>query len=191
MLVLLSGVSGSGKDTIKKEILKRVDNMEMLPSYTDREPRVGEKEEGKYVFVTRQEFEKMIEENEFYEYSMHHEHYYGVSKKLLNEKLKSGKIIIKDIDVNGAENLLKLLNDDVRILTIFLKVTKEALRKRLQAREDKPSLEKINLRLNRLEYEESKTGLYDYVIKNNDLNKTVNIINTIIENELNLVNPEF
>ena len=109
MLVLLSGVSGAGKDTIKKELLKRMDNATTMPSYTDREPREGEVDGEIYNFITTAEFEEKIKAKEFYEYSAHHEHYYGTSKKILDEKVKSGKIIIKDIEVNGTENLLKLL----------------------------------------------------------------------------------
>ena len=103
MLVLLSGVSGAGKDTIKKELLKRMDNATTMPSYTDREPREGEVDGEIYNFITTAEFEEKIKANEFYEYSAHHEHYYGTSKKILDEKVKSGKIIIKDIEVNGTE----------------------------------------------------------------------------------------
>ena len=109
----------------------------------------------------------------------------------MNEKIKEGKIIVKDIEVNGVENLLTLLKDEVKIVTIFLRVPKEILRERLQKRIDKPSLKEIQLRLNRFDYEESKIGMYDYIIKNNDLEKTVQIIMTIIENEYNLTEAEF
>ena len=183
MLVLLSGVSGAGKDTIKKELIKRMENVESLPSYTDRAIRPGDIPGVVYNFVSTQEFERMIKDNELYEYNVCHEHYYGTSRKLLNEKIKSGKIIVKDIDVNGTENLIKLLKNDTKVVTIFLKVPKEELRRRLENREDKPSEKEITLRLNRLEYEESKIGLYDYVLKNNDLEKTVDIIIDIIKHE--------
>jgi len=183
MLVLLSGVSGAGKDTIKKELMKRMENVTSMPSYTDREPRPGEVDGQIYNFITTEEFENKIKENEFYEYSVHHEHYYGTSKKILNEKVKSGKIIVKDIEVNGTENLLKLLKNDMDIVTIFLRVPKEELRKRLEHRVEKANLKEIELRLNRFDYEESKIGIYDYVLKNDDLEKTVQIIMTIIENE--------
>lgn len=132
MLVVLSGVSGAGKDTIKKALIARMDNVESLPSYTDRLPREGEKNGEVYNFVSKEEFENMIANNEFYEYNVHHEHYYGTSRKLMNEKIKSGKVIVKDIDVNGTANLIKLLGNDTRVVTIFLKVPKEVLAKRLE-----------------------------------------------------------
>ena len=191
MLVLLSGVSGAGKDTIKKELIKRMENVVTLPSYTDRVARPGEKNGEVYNFISTEEFEKMIKNQELYEYDIHHEHYYGTSRKLLNEKIASGKIIVKDMDVNGTENLIELLKKDTKVVTIFLRVPKEELRKRLEKRHDNITPKEITLRLNRFDYEESKIGIYDYVLKNNDLEKTVQIIKTIIENEMEIENPEF
>lgn len=186
MLVLLSGVSGAGKDTIKKELIKRMKNVTTMPSYTDRPPREGEIDGEIYNFITTEEFKAKIKENDFYEYSEHHEHYYGTSKKILDEKINSGKIIIKDIEVNGTESLLKLLKNDIKIVTIFLKVPKDESKRRLEHRLENVNLHDIEVRLTRFDYEESKIGIYDYVIKNDDLEKTVQIIMTIIENEYKL-----
>ena len=191
MLVILSGVAGAGKDTIKKELIKRMDNVESLPSYTSRALRPGDVQGETYNFVTKEEFEKMIENNEFYEYDIHHNNYYGTSKTLLNQKIKNGKIIVKDIDVNGTQNLIDLLGQDTKIITIFLRVPKDELKRRLEERIDKPNPEEVILRLNRFDYEESKISLYDYVLKNNDLEKTVQIIMSIINNEYNLENAQF
>ena len=188
MLVILSGVSGAGKDTIKKELIKRMENVISLPSVTSRDPRPGEEEGIQYHFITKEEFKTKINNGEFYEYDLHHENYYGTSKKLMNEKIESGKIIVKDIEVNGTENLIKTLGNDTKLVTIFLKVDKEELKNRLINRGDNLSEADMQLRLNRLEYEESKINLYDYVIKNDDLEKTVQIIMTIIENEKRLEN---
>ena len=171
MLVLLSGVSGAGKDTIKRELIKRNTNITSLPSYTDREPREGEVNGEIYNFISTQEFEELIKNGDLYEYDVHHDHYYGTSKHLLNERLESGKIIVKDIDVNGTENLVKLLG--------LLQRTPDADPK------------EITLRLNRFDYEESKIGVYDYVLKNNNLEKTIQIITAIIENESKVKNVEF
>lgn len=184
MLVILSGVAGAGKDTIKKELVRRMPVVETLPSFTDRPQRTGDIPGQTYNFVTTEEFETMINNGEFYEYDMHHNHYYGTSKKLLNEKLNSGKVIVKDIEVNGTENLVKILKDDVKVVTIYLRVDKEELKRRLERRVDKPDDEEIQLRLNRFDYEESKIGLYDYVIKNDDIEKTYQIVRTIIEYEI-------
>ncbi len=190
MLVILSGVSGAGKDTIKKELIKRMDNVISLPSFTSREPREGEEEGVQYHFITREEFMNKIAQDEFYEYDIHHNNYYGTSKKLMNEKIQSGKIIVKDIEVNGTENLIRLLANETKLVPIFLKVDREELKRRLINRGDNLSPEEMELRLGRLDYEESKIGLYDYVIKNDDLEKTVQIIMTIIENELRIENEK-
>ena len=188
MLSILSGVSGAGKDTIKKELIKRMEEVESLPSFTSRNPRVREEEGIQYHFITKEQFEEKIKNNEFYEYDLHHENYYGTSRKLMNDKIQSGKIIVKDIEVNGTENLVKLLKEDTKIVTIFLKVDKDELRRRLENRGDNLTEEEMQIRLGRLEYEESKIKLYDYVIKNDDFEKTVEIIMTIIENEKRLEN---
>lgn len=188
MLVILSGVAGAGKDTIKRELIKRMENVISLPSYTSRQIRPGDVEGETYCFVTKEEFEKMVENDELYEYDVHHNNYYGSSKKLLNEKINSGNIVVKDIDVNGTEKLKELLKDETKVVTIFLRVPKDELKRRLEERVDKPNQAEIKLRLNRFDYEESRIGVYDYVIKNNDLEKTVQIIMTIIENELRLCN---
>ena len=201
MLVILSGVSGAGKDTIKKELIKRMEDIISLPSFTSREPRPGEEEGVQYHFISKDEFKEKIatiSENAVGDACTGSNPrtidpatmerlftciYYGTSKKLMNEKIESGKIIVKDIEVNGTENLIKKLGNDTKLVTIFLKVDKEELKNRLINRGDNLSEADMQLRLNRLEYEESKIGLYDYVIKNDDLEKTVQIIMTIIENE--------
>ena len=172
-----------GKDTIKKEIIKRMNNVQTIPSYTTRPQREGDIVGKTYIFISKEEFEEKIRNGEFYEYDIHHNHYYGTSKKLLNEKAKDF-IVIKDIDVNGTQALKETLKD-IKIVTIFLRVPKEELKHRLENREDKPSEGEIILRLNRFDYEESKIGLYDYVLKNDDLEKAVNIIEEIIKQEYN------
>ena len=183
MLVILSGVAGAGKDTVKKELIKRMDRVTSIPSITDRFQRPGDIPGETYHFVSKEKFEDMIKNDELYEYDIHHNHYYGTSKEILDNEIKNKSIIVKDIDVNGTENLVKLFKDKMKIVTIFLKVPKEELQKRLQERIDKPTIEEIILRLNRFDHEESKMNMYDYVIKNNNLEKTVQIVMAIIENE--------
>lgn len=184
MLVILSGVAGAGKDTIKNKLIEKNSNYTTLPSYTSRSPRATDIPNVTYNFVTKEQFEEMINNNELYEYSLHHNNYYGTSKKLLQEKLNEGKIIIKDIDVNGTEDLINLLKNEVKILTIFLKVSKEELLNRLNNRNDHLSQEEIKMRLSRLEYEESKIPLYDYVIDNNNLDETIIKIEEIINKNI-------
>ena len=144
MLVLLAGVTGAGKNTIQRELIKRNENIVAIPSNTTREPRPGDVPGETYNFVTKEEFERMIKDGELYEYNIYNENYYGTSKKILNDKIREGKTIVKDIDVNGVENLVKLLKNDVKVVTIFLKVPREILINRLKNRIDKPSDETIN-----------------------------------------------
>ena len=191
MLVLLAGVAGAGKNTIQRELIKRNSQITAIPSYTSRPQRPGDVPGQTYHFVTKEEFENMIQQNAFYEYDVHHNHYYGTSKKVLNDAIKEGKIIVKDIDVNGIENLVNILKNDMKVVTIFLRVPKEVLIERLKNRVDKPSEEEIELRISRLEYEESKMGQYDYVIKNNNLEKTVQVIEQIIKSEYAIREVEF
>jgi guanylate kinase len=182
MLVILSGVSGAGKDTVKKEIMKRMPNVKTIPSYTTRAPRPTDVPGETYVFLTKEEFEEKIKNGEVYEYDIHHDNYYGTSKEFLNSKAKEG-IVIKDIDVNGTEQLQNELKD-IKIVSIFLRVPKEELRRRLKLRDDNLSDEDIEKRLERFDYEESKIGIYDYVIENNVLEETVNKVESIINQEL-------
>lgn len=181
MLVILSGVAGAGKDTIKREVIKRMENVESIPSITDRPMRPGDIPGETYIFVDNEKFKEMIENNELYEFDIHHNHYYGVPRKILNDKINSGKTVIKDVDVNGTENLVKILKEDMKVVTIFLRVPKEELRKRLENRVDKPDEKEIELRLSRFEFEESKIGNYDYVINNTNQEETIKQIMEIIE----------
>lgn len=86
----------------------------------------------------------------------------------------------------GQKIYFGLLQDKIKVVTIFLRVPKHELKNRLEQREDKMTPEQIMIRLNRFDYEESRLELYDYVIKNDNLEKTVQIIMTIIENEKKL-----
>ena len=181
MLVILSGVAGAGKDTIIREITKRMSNVCTVPSYTTRDQRADDIPGVSYNFVSKEEFESLIESGDIYEYDIHHNNYYGSSRHLINEKASNG-IVIKDIDVNGTEKFKEILKD-IKVVTIFLRVPKDELRRRLENRIDKLSLEQITLRLNRFDYEESKMNIYDYVMKNDDLEKALAVIQTIIEQE--------
>ncbi len=181
MLVILSGVAGAGKDTVKNEVIKRMENVVSIPSITDRPIRDGDVPGETYIFVNNEEFKKMIDNNELYEFDIHHNHYYGVPKKQLNEKIRDGKVVIKDVDVNGTENLVRILKKDMKVITIFLRVPKEELRRRLENRIDKPDEKEIELRLGRFDFEESKMENYDYVIDNVNQEETVQKVMEIIK----------
>ncbi len=184
MLVILSGVAGAGKDTVKREVVKRLSYVETFPTVTSRPMRNGDIPGVTYIFVTEEKFKEMIANDELYEYDVHHNNYYGVAKKPLQEKTSNGKVAIRDVDVNGTESLVKKLGKEMKIITIFLRVSKEELRRRLESRIDKPSKEEIELRLSRFEYEESKSGQYDYIIENINQEETIQkVIQIIKENK--------
>ena len=184
MLVILSGVAGAGKDTVKREVVKRLSYVETFPTVTSRPMRNGDIPGVTYIFVTEEKFKEMIANDELYEYDVHHNNYYGVAKKPLQEKTSNGKVAIRDVDVNGTESLVKKLGKEMKIITIFLRVSKEELRRRLESRIDKPSKEEIELRQSRFEYEESKSGQYDYIIENINQEETIQkVIQIIKENK--------
>ena len=89
MLVILSGVAGAGKDTVRKELMKKMEGATSIPSYTTREPRADDIPGETYHFITKDEFEEKIKQGEFYEYDVHHNNYYGTSRKILDEKAKN------------------------------------------------------------------------------------------------------
>lgn len=170
MLIILSGSSGSGKNTIINEIIKRKPHIDILKSCTSR-PRRDEKENN-YIYLDLKEFNDKIKNKEFFEFEeVHKGIFYGTLKDSL-KKAKSKKIFIKDIDVNGSMKLKKELGDDVKL--VYLDVPKEVLRDRIIKRGE--SDESAELRLSRYDYERSFADKYDLVIKNKDLDETVEII---------------
>ena len=122
MLVIFSGCSGVGKNTVINKLMSENDSYRLLPTYTTRDMRPGEREGMPYHFISEEQFEQKIAQGEFYEYERVHNHYYGTSRKLLTKGVESKKILVKDIDVNGALNLSEILKDDVHIVTLFLYV---------------------------------------------------------------------
>ncbi len=179
MLVIFSGGSGAGKNTVIGELIKTGD-FALMPTYTTRDKRPSECEGNPYCFLTDAEFKKKIDENELYEYENVHGHYYGTSKLLLKERLSLGKTLLKDIDVLGTQNLVKSIGGDVKIITVFLKVaSKEVLIERLTERKET----EIEKRLSRYDMENSYSDKYDYIITNNDLTETTNTVLTIIRSE--------
>ncbi len=179
MLVIFSGGSGVGKNTVIAEFLKRK-GFSLMPTYTTRNRRDGEVDGNPYYFLTKEQFEKKIAEGEFYEYENVHGNYYGTSKLLLKQGLNSGDILLKDIDVLGTHNLTERVSGEVKILSIFLQVdSPEVLRQRLILRGEK----EIDKRLSRYEMEQGYKWEYDYVITNNNLDLTVSYVDGLISCE--------
>lgn len=182
MFVILSGCSAVGKNTIINKLLGEPNSPYILmPTYTTRSMRPGEREGFPYHYLTVQQFEDKIASGELYEYEKIHNNYYGSSRLLLADALTSGKIILKDIDVKGSVNLSRILKDDIKVISIFLYADKEVLSERLRLRGDSQS--DIEIRLGRYDEEMTYKDKSDYQIENLDLDKTVRKIKRIIAKE--------
>lgn len=180
MLVIFSGCSGVGKNTVINNLISQNDSYGIMPTYTTRDRRPGEKDGVPYYFISDAEFEKKIANGDFYEYERVHNHYYGTSRQLLAESVASGKTLMKDIDVNGALNLCEILKCEVKIVTLFLYVeSADVLIERLVGRGEKD----IELRLKRYEHEMSKIKHYSYIINNNSLENTSKLVDELIKFE--------
>ena len=114
-LVVISGFAGAGKGTLVKELMKRYDNYALSVSMTTRSPRPGEKEGESYFFVTKEQFEKTIEENGFIEYAQYVGNYYGTPRAYVEEQMRSGKDVILEIEIQGAHKVRELYPDAILI----------------------------------------------------------------------------
>ena len=179
MLVVFSGPSGAGKNAVISGLLDKYPAMYgFMPTITTRAKREGERDGFPYYFISTEEFKARIAKGEFLEYEQIHVGYYGTSKKILAEKLKEGKTLLKDIDVKGTMNLKKVLKKtEFKLLTIFITAgNKENLRQRLIGRGEKD----IDLRLSRYESELKYADKYDFLVENIDLNEAMESAHEII-----------
>lgn len=179
LLVVISGFSGSGKGTLMKELLKRYDDTYALSiSATTRSPREGELHGREYFFVTKAEFEKMIENEELIEYAGYVGNYYGTPKPYVLSKLLEGKDVILEIEVQGAIDLKKRYPEAVMIF--ITPPDKKTLEKRLVGRGTE-SKAQIENRLERAAKEADSIKNYDYLIINDDIDETVEKIHNLIQ----------
>lgn len=183
VLVVLSGPSGVGKGTVAKLLTNKNKDLALSISCTTRKARNGEVDGREYFFISKEEFNKKIKENGFLEYSNHFENFYGTPKQFVLDKLVDGDVLL-EIDVNGGLEVKKNFSDAVLIM--LLPPTLEEVKNRLIHRGTE-SLEKINLRMERIEYELSKQGEYDYTVVNDKLDLAIEEIEKIILKEKNKV----
>lgn len=166
-ILLLSGPSGCGKSSLLKEVYKVIDNYYFSISTTTREPRVGEQDGVDYYFVSKEEFEKDIDNGDFLEWAEVHGNYYGTSLKPINKALSESKLVIFDIDVQGFEQVIKKLK--AITTTVFITTpTITELEKRLYTR-NTDSQEVIEKRIKNAKIEIEYIDQYDYFIVNDDL----------------------
>lgn len=176
-LLVISGPSGVGKGTLVKRILSLRPQTTVSVSCTTRSPREGEKEGESYFFISQERFKQLIEEGGLLEYDSHFGNYYGTPKAFVEEKLKTGDVIL-EIEVNGGLTVKKSMPDAVLVMVVPPDM--DTLYSRLHGRGTE-SEEAIADRMARIEYEYSKAKLYDYTVVNDNLDDAVAQIIDILE----------
>ena len=188
LIIVLSGLSGVGKDTVLKHIQERGCPFHFVVTATTRPPREGEVHGRDYWFVTREEFLRMIEAGELMEHAIVYGEYKGIPKRQVQEALASGKDVVLRLDVQGAETIRALAPE---ALLIFLTTeSEEELVYRLKARRTETE-EKLKLRIDTAREELRHIGGFDYFVINpeNQLDETVDKIISIIDAEHSRVKP--
>lgn len=180
MLVVISGFSGVGKGTVIQMVLDELPTLKFSISCTTRAPRAGEENGVNYYFLSEAEFEKLVAEDAFIEYTRTFTNYYGTLKSEIDRPLAAGVDILLELNVVGAKNIKKLYPDCV---TIFVQPPSlEALKARLIGRGSE-SPESLERRLKEIENESKDIPSYDYVVTNSVARICANEIVSIIKSE--------
>lgn len=180
ILVVVSGFSGAGKGTVMKMLLEKYNSYSLSISATTRKPREGEENGREYFFKTKEEFEKMIEENRLIEYADYVGNYYGTPRDYVEKQLECGKDVILEIELQGA---LQVKEKFPETLLVFLTPPcAQELKARLEGRgtEDNNT---IMARLKRAAEEAAYMDRYDCVLINDNLEKCVDDLHGIIQSE--------
>lgn len=178
MLIVLSSPSGGGKSSVCRALLASDPNLEYSVSVTSRPPRPGEIDGRDYWFVSEEEFCRLIQENAFFEWAKVHDNYYGTRRDIVEEKLARGHDVVMDLDVVGGLTIKKL--SERAVLIYVLPPSLKILEQRLRSRGTDPE-PVILKRLQNARHEINFAEKYDYVVINDDLDKTVATIRKIIE----------
>lgn len=175
--IVLSAPSGAGKSSIIEGVRSRVTNLEYSVSHTTRSPRRGEANGVHYHFVSKERFEKMIDEGAFAEWAMVYDNYYGTAYETLEGELRKGNDVILDLDPVGAKNIKKRFLDAVLIFVVppSLEVLEDRLRGRRTDSEDT-----IKKRLEHARSEMREAQGYDYIVVNNVLATAIEEVACII-----------
>lgn len=178
MLVLFSGPSGVGKDTVLDIILDKDEKLQRSVSLTTREKRCGEVDGKDYYFVTKDEFHTMIQNGQVLEYAQYGENIYGTPKAPVDKWLKEGKTVILKIEVKGAQKIREIYPDAVSIFLMppSMKVLEERIR--IRGTEDEADIER---RLEIAKNEVMRSADYDFVVVNDNLETASNNVLGIIK----------
>ena len=163
---IISGPSGSGKDTILKEVLNIRNDIYFSISSITRDMREGEVEGEKYHFISRKEFEEGLANDAFLEYNKYLENYYGTPKAPIEQNLALGNDVLIECDVNGAAKIREKMPYAVSIF--IMPPSFEVLKKRLSGRGTE-SAAQIEGRLNAALNEIARANEYDYIVVNDEL----------------------
>lgn len=187
-LFVISGPSAVGKGTIVREILnRRKDDLFLSVSATTRAPREGEEDGVHYYFLSKEEFEGLIEKDGFIEHAIVHENRYGTPKAPVREHLDNGEDVILEIDVQGGMMVRESMNDTV--LVFILPPSLEALRERIMERGTE-SAEQVEIRLGKAFDEIKYLDRYDYAVVNDDLETAVSDVMSVMTAERARVGEE-
>ena len=188
LLIVISGPSGAGKDTVMQRMQERGLPFHFVVTATTRHRRPNEVDGRDYFFVSMKEFARMINEDELIEHAIVYGDYKGIPKKQVREALASGKDVVMRIDVQGAETVRKMAPG---ALMIFITTdSEEELVQRLETRKTETA-NSLAIRIATARKELKRVEAFDYVIINRDfqLDTTVDTIRAIIEAEHHRVTP--
>ena len=188
LLIVISGPSGAGKDTVMQRMKERGLPFHFVVTATTRQKRANEVHGRDYWFVSKEEFARMINEDELIEHAIVYGDYKGIPKQQVREALGTGMDVILRIDVQGAETVHKMAPD---ALMIFLTTNNEdELVHRLETRKTE-TVDSLAIRIATARKELKRVDAFDYVIVNHDfrLDETVDVIRAIIDAEHHRVKP--
>ena len=178
--VILSAPSGAGKTTIARRLLSERDDIGYSVSCTTRPPRPGEKDGTDYHFLSEAEFEAARERGDFAESANVHGHLYGTLKAEVERVLASGKNVMMDIDVQGAKQFAAAFPQSVLIFVVPPSIASLVARLEARATEDRRSLSR---RLSDAQDELEALDFYQYVVVNDELEKALKAVSSIIDAE--------
>ena len=182
LLILLSGPSGVGKGTVRKQIFKNTDlNLAYSISMTTRLPREGEVDGQDYFFVSKERFQEAIENDELLEYATFVGNNYGTPKAYVEKLREEGKNVFLEIEVEGAKKVLDEYKDDKGVLSIFLlPPSLHELEKRIRGRRSEPE-DVIQERLGKAKREMGLKKNYQFNVLNDNINRSSQEISRIID----------
>ena len=180
VLIIVSAPSGCGKSTVVHRLMEKRENLRFSVSATTRKPREGETDGVDYYFVSRQEFRRMVEENEFLEHAEYVGNCYGTPRAPVEEQLKKGCDVYLDIDVQGAMQVKALRPETLMIFLMPPSV--EELERRLVKRGNNTP-EEIKGRLAAAEREFAFRDRFDHVVVNDEVERAVDEISQLIDEQ--------